>query len=242
MAADAAFPNRFFRWGRLVWTGLIDLLYPPRCLHCRRRAPKAALPLCGPCLRRMEHPSPEDVANHLARLPAGGTALNGAVPLWRFERDGPLQAVQHALKYGNRPRYGIALGRLMGAAYEAAGAPVPTAVIPIPLHRARYLERGYNQSATLARGVGDALGVPVRPGLLMRSRPTRSQTNLSRAERWQNVSGAFVTPQAAALTKASLLLVDDVLTTGSTALAAAQVLQAAGAAAIHLTTLAFAEH
>lgn len=241
MADATPLTHQIARWGHTLRSGLIDLLYPPRCLHCQARVADAALPLCPRCLRRMEHPAPANVAAHLARL-NHADALDGAVPLWRFERDGPLQAVQHALKYGNRPRYGVALGRLMGTAYEQAEAPMPAAIVPVPLHRTRYLERGYNQSETLAQGVGAVLGTPVRPSLLTRPRPTRSQTNLSRAARWNNVVDAFAAPDPEAVAGATLLLVDDVLTTGSTAVAAARVLRTAGARAVSLITLAFAEH
>ena len=111
-------------------------------------------------------------------------------------------------------------------------------VVPIPLHRTRELERGYNQAATLARGVADALGCPLRPDLLTRPRPTRSQTNLSRRERWDNVRSAFDAPSDCQ--NGTWMLVDDVLTTGSTATAAADTLKTAGADCVILSTLAMA--
>jgi predicted amidophosphoribosyltransferase len=100
------------------------------------------------------------------------------------------------------------------------------------------LERGYNQAALLANGVSEALNCPARPDVLARPQATRSQTHLSRAERWQNVSGAF--EARAALDGGTFLIVDDVLTTGSTAAAVAKTLKAAGAAEVWLATLAMA--
>jgi len=177
------------------------------------------------------------VAARLDRLPAGRGLFEQVLALWVYDREGTLQAVQHAFKYENRPRYGVALGRLLGRAY-AEEAAVPDGIIPVPLHRTRELERGYNQSAMLGKGVAEVLDRPLRDDLLTRPRPTRSQTSLSRTERWENVQGAFAA--ASACRNGRWLLVDDVLTTGSTAVAAGQTLTDAGADAVSLATLALA--
>lgn len=222
---------------RTVGRGLMDLVYPPRCLGCGARPESAVLPLCPRCLQSLERAPTMGVAARLDRLPAGRGLFADSFALWVFDRDGTLQEVQHAFKYGDRPRYGVALGRLVGDAY-AEEAPVPDGVVPVPLHRTRQLERGYNQSRMLAEGVAEALACPLRPGLLSRPHPTRSQTNLSREERWRNVQGAFAaSPDAAA---GHWLLVDDVLTTGATATAAGRTLADAGAEAVSLATLALA--
>jgi ComF family protein len=177
------------------------------------------------------------VAARLDRLPAGRGLFAHAMALWVFDRDGTLQALQHAIKYGDRPRYGVAVGRLLGTAY-AEDADPPDGVVPVPLHRTRELERGYNQSRMLAKGVAEALDRPLRDDLLARPHPTRPQTHLSRDERWQNVQDAFAADAGAA--DGHWLVVDDVLTTGSTAVAAAQTLADAGAPAVSLATLALA--
>ena len=217
--------------------GLLDVIYPSRCLRCGARPESARLPLCPQCLGALERAPEMGVAARLDRLPVGSGVFDGALALWAFDKGGTLQAVQHALKYQNRPRYGVPLGRLMGEAF-ADRYPAPDSVVPVPLHRTRRLERGYNQSATLAEGAAEALGCPDRPDLLSRPRPTRSQTGLSRKERWQNVRGSFVADSAAA--GGDWLLVDDVLTTGSTAVAAARTLADAGAEGLYLITMGLA--
>lgn len=222
---------------RDVGRGLLDIVYPPRCLGCGQRAESPQLPLCPSCLESMERAPAMAVAARLDRLSVGRGALDGARALWVFDKSGVLQDLQHALKYGDRPRYGVPLGRLMGDAY-AADRPSPSGVVPIPLHPTRRLERGYNQAAMLGRGVADALDVPLRAEVLARPHPTRSQTHLSRRERWKNVRNAFTAMPDAA--DAHWLLVDDVLTTGSTAVAAALTLRDAGASAVSLVTLAMA--
>lgn len=223
---------------RPFWTGLLDLLYPVRCLSCTGHVPDPALPLCARCIRHLERPTPDEIHDQLDRLPDAAPPLHPVTALWIFEQDGALQPVQHALKYGNRPRYGTALGRLMGQAYISDDQPLPDLIVPIPLHRTRQLERGYNQSTTLAEGLGDMLDVPVRPDALHRPHPTRSQTALSRTDRWANVGSAFATVDAKATADRRILLVDDILTTGSTAAAAAQPLLDAGAVSVGIATLA----
>lgn len=231
-------------WGA-VWRGgaaLLDLLYPPLCLGCRRRVATSGEPLCPRCLQRLERADPETVQAQLEELSVARESLDGAFCLWRFDKGGALQQVQHALKYGNRPRYGVQMGRLIGEGLQASAPRLLPAdlVVPVPLHRTRKLERGYNQSMQLARGLGDALDVPVAGTILQRSRATCSQASLNRSARWRNVQGAFAvsTPEAAAGRR--FLLVDDLLTTGATAAAAAQPLKEAGAASVVLVTLAMA--
>lgn len=185
----------------------------------------------------MERAPLTDVRARLDRLSEAQDVFDGAMSLWVFDKQSTLQKVQHALKYENRPRYGLALGKLLGRAYSVE-YPDPDGVIPIPLHRLRHLERGYNQSEMLARGVASALECPCRPELLSRPRPTRSQTGLSREERWKNVRDAFSAESECA--GGQWLIVDDVLTTGSTAMAVAQSLLDRGARSLYLGTLGLA--
>lgn len=230
------------RWLHLVWQGLGEIVYPPACLGCNGPVPEAPAPLCPRCAVRLERVTPEELAAHLHLLPATHAVFDTVFALWHFDKGGTLQAVQHALKYGHRPRYGRILGEWIGQARAEQPPPLPpdTLTLPVPLHRIRQLERGYNQSAMLAEGLAARLGLAVRDDLLVRHRPTRSQTRLSRTRRWQNVDGAFAVADAAALAQRPVLLVDDVLTTGATVAAAAQALKQAGAASVHLATLALA--
>ena len=153
------------------------------------------------------------------------------------EYEGTLRDILHAFKYDGRRSLAAPLGALLrdAASPVLAGA---DAVVPVPLHPWKRLQRGFNQSADLAR----TLGVPVRP-VLWRSRATRAQAGLTPGERRRNVAGAFALmpwPSGASKTieKQILVLVDDVLTTGATLDACARVLERAGAREVRTLALA----
>lgn len=219
-------------------SGLLDVLYPPRCLGCSGRPESPSLPLCPACLRQLDPAPPMNVAARIDRLPAAWGTVQGAHAMWVFDKAGALQAVQHALKYGDRPAYGVALGDLLGTSYLRAGWPAPDGVVPVPLHRLRLLERGYNQAEMLARGVASACTATLHTELLVRPRATRSQTTLSRDARWDNVSRAFEVTKP--LDGGTWLVVDDVLTTGATAMTCALALREAGAEHVTIATLCLA--
>lgn len=202
-----------------VLSGLLDLLLPPACLACGTRTPGPDVLLCPACAALLDEADADALRAEL--LPGG--ALDDARARFRYRPDGPLAPILHALKYGQRPRYGRLLGQSL-AALELADA---DALVPLPLHRARFLDRGYNQSKEIARGLAEATGWPVRPDLLARAVFTDTQTKRDRTARAANVAHAFVAaPDAAGM---RLWIVDDVVTTGATARAAADALKAAGA-------------
>ena len=220
-------------------SSLLGLVYPELCVRCERRVHDPdRLPVCDACLRRLPRPDDGAVAVRLAARDEGAAFAQDATALWRFDSDGAVQRLQHALKYKGRPRLGRHVGTLLAEAIAREQSTAFDAVVPVPLAPTRLLERGYNQSEALAEGVAGRLGCPLRPDLLRRTRATRSQTRLGFAERWANVDGAF---EAAGddLAGTRLLLVDDVLTTGATLLAAARPLTQAGAS-VSLAVLALA--
>src|SRR5690606_16767021 len=160
---------------------------------------------------------------------AGPADFDHAFALWLFDEGTTLQRVQHAVKYHNRPTLGVRLGRWIGEGLRERRVPTPDLIVPVPLHRVRRLERGYNQSERLARGIADILDAEVDDDLLVRRRATRSQTSLDKQARWRNVAEAFALSDPAAVAGRRVLLVDDVITTGATVVAAAAPLREAGA-------------
>ena len=234
--------SMFLLAGRAVLKGLVGLAYPPRCVGCGDRVFDADSILCSPCFHGIDRASTSDIEARLTRLPQARAVLDIIVCLWIFDKGGAIQAVHQAMKYGNRPSYGVTLGRPAGAVYKQAclEANDVDLIVPIPLHRSRRYERGYNQSEMLARGVAEMVDAPISCDVLIRWRPTRRQTALKRSSRWDNLQGAFHVRDPRLINGRHVLLIDDVLTTGSTAGAAAKVLRAAGARRVDLVTLAMA--
>ena len=161
--------------------------------------------------------------------------------------DGRMRAAIHALKYDRIHPAARRLGSMLAAAISqlAADAPAGLLVVPVPLHRTKQKQRGFNQARALAGCAIDALRkshpgwrLTLAPSTLMRLRSTESQAGLTPRQRRQNVRGAFKVSAPSVVAGRNILLVDDILTTGATARAAAQSLVKAGAAAVYVATLA----
>ena len=196
---------------RSLATGLQDLLCPPTCLSCTTATPS---PFCLSCQSLLE-PSPTD----------------GAVFLY----GGPIADAIHRFKYEGRSDLAPAFGALMADAAKPLIGCVD-AVVHVPLHSRRRRQRGFDQSALLAKPVARALGVKARLHGLQRVRYTQSQVDLPRSKRLGNVRGAFRCGRLHSAKR--VLLIDDVQTTGATLGAASDALQAAGVETVRTLVLA----
>jgi ComF family protein len=145
----------------------------------------------------------------------------------------PLATAVQALKYRGRRIVAQALGDLLAERYPFTS---DVLLVPVPLHVRRLRERGYNQALLLARALGRARALPVRPAVLARTRATRGQPGLGAGARRRNLAEAFTVVDAAAVRSRRIVLVDDVLTTGATADACAAALLAAGASRVDVYT------
>jgi ComF family protein len=166
-----------------------------------------------------------DPGNPLAEGFWGRVWLEQAVAWFYFRKGSAFQEVLHHLKYNHRPDIGIFLGKQFG--YELRRSPVfvkPDLILPVPLHRRKQRSRGYNQSEMIARGLSEAMEIPYDGKALVKSRITSTQTRKSRFERWVNVSGKFEVRSAETIAGLHVLIVDDVVTTGATLEACAEVL------------------
>jgi ComF family protein len=158
-----------------------------------------------------------------------------------------MKAAIHALKYDRLHPAAKGLGRMLAQAIAklADEAPGEMLVVPVPLHRSKYAERGFNQARSLAVHALKALGkthpqwrLTLASRTLMRQRATESQAGLTPRQRRLNVRGAFEVAHPAAVSKKHILLIDDIFTTGATARASAQALLRAGADSVWVATLA----
>jgi ComF family protein len=153
--------------------------------------------------------------------------------------DDPLRLAIHALKYERRERVAEPLSELLVHAWRSERDLHGTvAVLPLPIHRKREGERGFNQSALLARGFARRSGLPLLEGVLTRPHYRRPQVGLGAAQRRANVEGVFGVESPEEVRDKTLLLIDDVVTTGATCDAAARTLLDSGAAEVLVLALA----
>jgi ComF family protein len=233
-----------FRFARAA----LDTIYPPTCLACRASTAEAnaLCPACWRAMRFIERPFCERLGTPFEQDLGAGLlspqaiadppAFSRARAVVRFE-DGPARRLVHRLKYSDRAE----LARPMGRWMARSGADVlaeADALVPVPLHPLRLWTRRFNQSAALAHHIARATGKPSEPFLLARVKATRSQVGLSRTQRAENVQGAFRAPPEARVKGRRLVLVDDVLTSGATANAAARALLRAGASQVDIIVFA----
>lgn len=211
---------------------LLDLVLPPRCPGCGTEGS----PLCDACRRPLERRlgEPPGVPIGLVRpLPAGLVALE-----WCATFGGPVREAIHALKYGGDRRIAVPLGIAMAARWRAAGIATDL-VTHVPVHAARRRERGFDQAEDLARACARALGVPAAT-LIERTGRTAALHRLGRDERAQTVQGVFraVPCRVPAIAGRTIVVVDDVVTTGASLAGCATALLEAGAAAVAGLTVA----
>lgn len=146
-----------------------------------------------------------------------------------YNHDDPSHRLIHAIKYHDGYRLARRLGREF-ADQKAIGSPTPDILLPIPLHRIKYVARGYNQSARIAAGISDVTGIPVGSHLYAK-KAHASQTQRNRHERLENVRDIFGVRKAATLDGKHIALVDDVITTGATMISALETILAASSPA-----------
>lgn len=232
-------PKRLLKVLNTLGAALMDFAFPPFCSLCRESLKDGERIVCEGCWSRMGRVA-EPRCPRCGAPPAGEPCPNCSGKAFQFRGafvlapfDDGAQALIHLLKYREKTGLGVRLGRALG---EAAGKDARMAgldlLAPVPLHASRRRERGYNQSALIAKGAAEALGRPVDEGVLARRRATRTQTELSAGERVKNVSEAFAVRRPGAVAGLRVGVVDDVLTTGATINACASALLAAGAAEV----------
>ena len=234
------------RWRPWV-TAVLDLVFPPLCPVCRALLSAGRRdPLCGACWQAMERIGPPWC--RCCGIPLGIEGLCGPCrrrrPHFAYARaaaryGGLVREAIHALKFGGRRGLANPLGDLVaGLGLSALPGAAPDLLVPVPLHRRRERERGYNQALLLSRCLERAWGIPVVADVLVRRGATAPQTDLDAPARRRNVRGAFAVTNPEPILGRHVVLVDDVLTTGATAGECARSLARAGASVVGVLTVA----
>jgi ComF family protein len=220
------------------------LLWPAACLLCGRSG-AGDIDLCSDCFADLPR---NDTACAVCAepLPAGAAAhacgeclrdpppFAGSFVPYRYAY--PLDHLVRGLKFRNELACGRVLGELFSRSLLARGTPLPEVIVPVPLAPRRYRARGYNQAVEVALAIQRCTGVAVTTDVVVRQRETAEQAGLDRKARRKNVRGAFTA--VAPLRARSVAILDDVVTTGSTARELAAVLLQAGAERIEVWAIA----
>ena len=211
----------------------VDFIYPPACPACGRPMEGDAVmcPACSESLMRTGRAVRQGSPAEFLHLP-GELHFDFILTAWDYSAE--LEKLVHRVKYERGLRLGVCLGSMMAEIMVSrlpAGDP-RCFLSPVPLHRIRKRERGYNQSEILCRGISRVWGMPVRCDVLERIKNTKSQTRMSAEKRQDNVKGVFRVRSPEAVCGRCILLVDDVITTGATMNGCSRVLKEAGAAAV----------
>ncbi|MGA3118962.1 MAG: ComF family protein [Syntrophobacteraceae bacterium] len=195
------------------------------CLECWENIPWVVSPLCPGCGRPFTD-SP-DSPDHLC-----GECID---PTFHFDtarsavlHEGIIRSRIHQFKFGAQMEWAPPLVELLEIAYAGWRLPEPALIVPVPLHPKRLKERGFNQSGLLAREFARKIKAPVSFDAIIRKNRTEPQTRLNRRERLENVKGAFEIPDARRVRGRSILVIDDVFTTGTTLSECARVLKSKG--------------
>ena len=220
------------------WTRFLDFISPRQCVVCGERLAPTERSLCSVCVLHLPRTTyqftPED--NPMAQLFWHLTPVERAAALLFYEPHSEMARLVYDMKYHDRPDIGEDMGRLMANEMQFAryfdGIDV---LLPVPLSRKRMRQRGYNQSEQLAIGISDITHLPVVTKALRRKHFVKSQTQLSRHERQENVDDMFELRDGSLLQDKLILLVDDICTTGATLMACIEVLK--DIPGIHLSVL-----
>ncbi len=218
------------------------LIFPEYCHGCYQPLVKGEKHLCIKCISQLPkthfHLVKESpLSSKLSNL----NKLHHAMSYVKFVKGGTIQKLMHKIKYENKPEIAEMLGYWYGIDLVSAGMDkIFNFILPVPLHVVKLRKRGYNQSAYFAAGLSRALHIPYSDKILVRIKKSETQTRKSKVERWRNVEGIFQIIDPNIIQDKHILIVDDVLTTGSTIEACAVALEP-HCAAVSVATLAVAQ-
>lgn len=211
------------------------LIFPQNCINCDQSLNSAEKFLCTPC--KIDLPTTNDSKNpenDLFRKFAFELKIRSASSYLYFHRGGVAQKLLHNLKYKGKKDLGVLLGKWFAPSLEQLNIDL---IIPVPLHRSKERKRTFNQSEQISIGISETLGIEIRTGLISRVIATDTQTRKSKAQRWINMENVYSEIKEN-LSELSVLVVDDVITTGATIGMLCQRLVEADVKEIHIASIA----
>ena len=201
-----------------LWDDFISLLFPRLCYACGNHLLRNENLICTECyvvIPRTNYHKLED--NPVAQLFWGRCMIEKAAAFSYYNKGSRIRNLIHYLKYKGVREIGYELGRIYGLSLKASGFTDDIdLIIPVPLHPSKKRTRGFNQSETISMGIADVAHLPLDVKSLARTIVSVTQTKRSRYERWTNVEGIFQVVDPLSISGKHILLVDDVITTGST--------------------------
>lgn len=200
------------------WDDFISLLFPRLCHACGDHLLRNENLICTECyvvIPRTNYHNEED--NPVAKLLWGRCMIEKAAAFSYYNKGSRIRNLIHSLKYKGIKEVGFELGRIYGLSLRSSGfTDGIDLIIPVPLHQLKERIRGFNQSEIISMGIAEATSLPVDTRALVRTSVSATQTKRSRYERWENVEGIFQVADRHSIEAKHVLLVDDVITTGST--------------------------
>lgn len=220
-----------------------ELFFPRICYACGDHLLEHEEEICNRCLRALPRTGFELTSdNPVGKVFWGRVKLEKAASLYYYRKGEMLQQLLHRLKYKGHYQLGQVLGRQLGKAFTRSGFMEGIdLIIPVPLHKKKLRQRGYNQSEHIALGIAEVSGISVVKNILIRTVHNPSQTFKGRFERWENVKGIFMLTDPGAVEGKHVLLVDDVITTGATLESCAEQILQCKNAKVSVASLGYAD-
>jgi ComF family protein len=195
-----------------------SLFYPRLCSSCNKALISSEECICSFCRFGLPYTHlHKDRENPITAIFWGRAQIETATALFYFQKGGKVQHLIHRFKYMGKVEIGFFLGKMFGSQLidQPLWDPVDL-IVPVPLHAHKQHKRGFNQSEIFGRGISETFHKPLEINNLVRVTKTDSQTRKSRFKRWENVETVFRVNKPELLKGKNILLIDDVVTTGST--------------------------
>jgi ComF family protein len=197
---------------------ILSVFYPETCFCCNTTISTNNEGICICCRHDLPFTNYTNLkSNKVEKSFYGRIPIEEATSLLYFSKKGPIQELMHHLKYRNKEKIGQILGVWMAQDLKQSNRfKNIDAIVPVPLHKKRLKERGYNQLTLFGKTLSKELNIPYLPDNLIRIASTKTQTRKFRVERWSNVSTTFYVKDPVVFENKHVLLIDDIVTTGAT--------------------------